>query len=262
MLQEKDIIRFDYTTLEITDAGEIMLESTFEDHAKAGGIHEESQRYLPMTAVLGTGRLAQGLEEAILKSTIGEWTDVKLTPEEHFGQHKDNKVITYEVSHFVKKFNQEPQKGLIIRDQITEGTTEVGRVTGISKKRCLVDFNHPMAGKTLRFKFRVKEVADTDETRIKLMIDTYYRGQMENWRVLFPQPDTVELYVPGNLHFDENWQRLMKFRVIADIRAYLPQYTHITLIEEMSFEEDILRETDVQQTQPADNSDAEEAQGD
>ena len=107
----------------------------------------------PATVQLGSGELAPMLERCIEGMATGERREFLLTPDEGFGPHNPNLV-------------QRMARGELPADSVVElhGLVEFtapagGRFAGIVREvnddSVLIDFNHPLAGKTLRFEVEV-----------------------------------------------------------------------------------------------------------
>lgn len=110
----------------------------------------------PLTFQQGSGRIIPGLEKALEGMKKGESKHVTVAPKDGYGEH-DPKAF------------QEVNKEMIPPDAkvgtMLNGTRPDGRrvmvvVKEIKEKTVLLDFNHPLAGKTLNFDVKILDVKD------------------------------------------------------------------------------------------------------
>jgi FKBP-type peptidyl-prolyl cis-trans isomerase SlyD len=109
----------------------------------------------PLTYVHGSREIVPGLERALEGMKIGDSKRVTLTPEEGYG------VVNPEAFVEVKK-EQIPKDALRV-DAELEGRDASGRVfqirvAEIKSETVVLDFNHPLAGRTLRFEVKILDI--------------------------------------------------------------------------------------------------------
>jgi FKBP-type peptidyl-prolyl cis-trans isomerase SlyD len=106
----------------------------------------------PLTFEQGSHQIIPGLEKAIEGMKAGESRKVTIKPEDAYGPVVKEAIIE------VNKVRM-PQNSWKVDGQVqAKGPGEqvlVGRVTEIKGDKAVVDFNHPMAGKTLFFDVKV-----------------------------------------------------------------------------------------------------------
>jgi len=111
----------------------------------------------PLTFVHGTQQIISGLEDALLGLKAGDNKAVTVAPKEGYG------IVSKEAFAEVPR-EQIPEDGLQVDAQLegtnTDGQPIVGRVAEINEKTVLIDFNHPLAGKTLHFDVKILNVRD------------------------------------------------------------------------------------------------------
>src|SRR5215831_498539 len=106
----------------------------------------------PLTYTHGTQQIVPGLEKALEGLAVGDTKEVTVPPAEKYGEKNPNAL-------------QEVQKQLIPPDALVVGTRLQGqapdghmvypRVAEIKDNTVVLDFNHPLAGKTLHFDVKV-----------------------------------------------------------------------------------------------------------
>jgi FKBP-type peptidyl-prolyl cis-trans isomerase SlyD len=109
----------------------------------------------PLTYTHGSHQLIPGLEKALEGMTVGDTKQVTVAPAEGYGE-MDPKAL------------QEVQKQLIPPDALKVGTRLQGKtpngqtvyplISEIKDDTVVLDFNHPLAGKTLHFDVKVLDV--------------------------------------------------------------------------------------------------------
>lgn len=102
----------------------------------------------------GDGNIPEGFEQALLGLKAGEHAELTIAPERGFGMHNPSNIQVLPRSQF-KDMALEP--GLVISFKEPGGDLP-GMVTEFSDDRVTVDFNHPLAGKTLIFEVQVESV--------------------------------------------------------------------------------------------------------
>jgi len=165
-----DFVYIDYVG-RIKDTGEI-FDLTKEDVAREEGIYDPRFKYRPVPVIIDSDFLIKGLSKALKEMKVGEKRKVIVKPEDGFGERKEELVKVLPESVF-KEQNVEPIPGYFV----TIGGIR-GRIISVSGGRIRVDFNHPLAGKTLEYEVEiVKEVKDK-EGKIKAII-CYFSGLEE-----------------------------------------------------------------------------------
>ncbi|MET4163301.1 FKBP-type peptidyl-prolyl cis-trans isomerase SlpA [Marinobacterium sp. MBR-111] len=108
----------------------------------------------PASFTFGDGNIPEGFEQAMLGLKAGEHTELTIAPERGFGMHNPSNIQILPRSQF-KDMELEP--GLVVSFQEPGGELP-GMVTEFNDDKVTVDFNHPLAGKTLIFEVQVEVV--------------------------------------------------------------------------------------------------------
>ncbi|MBS99386.1 MAG: peptidylprolyl isomerase [Oceanospirillaceae bacterium] len=109
----------------------------------------------PATFTFGDGNIPEGFEQAMLGLRAGEHAELTIAPERGFGQHNPSNVQVMARSEF-KDMDLEP--GLVVSFQEPGGEIP-GIVTEFNDDKVSVDFNHPLAGKTLLFEVNILDIS-------------------------------------------------------------------------------------------------------
>ena len=107
----------------------------------------------PATMMLGTGELAPPLEQCLIGITPGERHVFLLEPDQAFGAHNPGLVQRVGVGDLPA--NASPELHGMIEFASPAGDKFTGVVRELDSETVLVDFNHPLAGKSIRFEVEV-----------------------------------------------------------------------------------------------------------
>ena len=108
----------------------------------------------PASFLLGDGSLLPGFEEVLEGLVAGSEAQFLVPPEKAFGQHNPQNVQLIKRSLFDQ---DELQPGLVISFQNGDGELP-GVVQSLTEEEVLVDFNHPLAGKSIVFTVKIIDV--------------------------------------------------------------------------------------------------------
>lgn len=99
----------------------------------------------------------------------GDKFSITLPPEAAFGQRFDENVVTLEKEIFMRdgEMAEEVVVGAELPMMTAEGMRILGKVIEIDDNGVKMDFNHPFAGKTVRFDGKVIEVRDATPEELK-----------------------------------------------------------------------------------------------
>jgi len=109
----------------------------------------------PLTFIQGAGQIVSGLEKELQGLKAGDHKKVTVKPEEGYGmpsqqafQEMPRETIPVEA--------QKP--GAALMAKAPDGRAIPIRVHEVKEKTIVVDFNHPLAGKTLNFDIQIKDI--------------------------------------------------------------------------------------------------------
>lgn len=110
-----------------------------------------------------------GLIAALKDLAVGDKFSVTLPPEAAFGERFEDNVVTLEKEIFEQdgKMAEEVVVGAELPMMTAEGFRILGRVLSIDDRGVTMDFNHPFAGKTVKFDGEVIEVRDATPEELK-----------------------------------------------------------------------------------------------
>ncbi len=106
----------------------------------------------PLVFVLGAHQVFPALEEALLGLNIGDAKEVALTPEQAYGPVMKEAFREVSLETIPSQFRQ---PGAVLAIQDPAGGVYPIRVHQIKGEKAVLDFNHPLAGRGLRFEVKV-----------------------------------------------------------------------------------------------------------
>ena len=189
VLKKGDIIKISFTgKLE----NGVIFDTTDEKIAKDNEVFNEDRKYEPMTVVVGAGALVPGLEEDLEGKSVGYKGSVTVPPEKGYGPRSRELIETVPA----KKFDTKVEQGMMV-----EYGNRVGFIESVSGGRVKIDYNEPLAGKTLTFEYTIEEqIKDKKEKADALIIS--YIGPETKYSL---EGDTVTIDVPKEFYLDEEW---------------------------------------------------------
>ena len=109
----------------------------------------------PATFKVGDGSLLPGFEAALFCFKAGDKRTLEILPENAFGQPNPQNVQVIPRSQFK---DMELSEGLLVIFNDAANTELPGVVKAFDDEQVTIDFNHPLAGKTLTFDVEIKDV--------------------------------------------------------------------------------------------------------
>lgn len=109
----------------------------------------------PATFKVGDGNLLPGFEQSLFGLKAGDKRSLSIPPEKGFGPQNPQNVQTMARSQFD---GMELSEGLMILFNDAANAKLPGVIKAFDAQQVTIDFNHPLAGKTLTFDVEVIEV--------------------------------------------------------------------------------------------------------
>jgi len=131
----------------------------YEGMLHNGEIVESSADSGPFEYEVGSGLMPPGFDNALIGMAEGEEKAVTLQPDEAFGPRDDKLLHTVKRNVFGEAVR--PQPGMVLGMTVEkEGQKQKipALVTAVIGEDVTIDFNHPLAGKTIIYKLTLKEI--------------------------------------------------------------------------------------------------------
>jgi len=166
IIMEHDFIEIEYTAV-IEDTNQV-FDTTDEKTAKSANIHNKSHEYKPIIICIGENQILKGLDEFLKGKQLKEY-EINLQPENAFGK-KNPKLLQLVSQSSFKKQNIMPYPGLQINMDGIMGT-----IRTVTPGRVIVDFNHPLAGKAVKYKLNIKRKVTDEKEKLDSLLSFYIR---------------------------------------------------------------------------------------
>ena len=147
-IQKSDFIVVDYTG-KVKETGEV-FDTTSEEIAKENKLYKEGDIYEPRLVVVGEGWVLKALDEALLGFKLNKKETVEISPENAFGNRDPEKVKLVPLRRLAAR-GINPKLGAQI-----EYDKRLATVRTMGSGRVTLDFNPPLAGKTLVYEVTVQ----------------------------------------------------------------------------------------------------------
>ena len=178
-ITKKTFIEIDFTG-KIKENGAV-FDTTVKKVALDNNLNPNAN-YEPAVICVGEGYIFKKLEDSLIGKGIGNKVKVELSAEEGFGKKDSKKIHLLPASVFLKQ-KIKPVIGLQVNVNNMMGV--IRTVTG---GRCMVDFNHPLAGRDLVFDVRIT----------KLLKDPKEKAQSLFQSLLMLDPSKYSIEIEGD----------------------------------------------------------------
>lgn len=217
-----DFLLVNYT-LKVKESGET-VDTTFDSVAKDAEIHKEDTAYGPKFVILGEGWLPKGLEDSLVGLDAGKQTTIELPPEKGYGTRDPGRMRLVSLRRFREK-GIDPAPGAQVE---FEGRPAVVRAVGAG--RVQVDYNHPLAGRTLIYDVSIERVLEDESEKILNIISRRIPEISQGKFGLNRNARDLTVEVPEEAFYLSGLQ-VAKKAITSDLQKYLPEVDGISFLE-------------------------------
>jgi FKBP-type peptidyl-prolyl cis-trans isomerase 2 len=189
-----------------------LFDTTHEAVAKENKVFDEKAVYEPLPLLVGRGRLFPGLEKSLAEAEVGKEYDLLLTPEEGAGPRDPKLVGLFPMRDFLRQEIM-PEIG---REVTIKKKT--GYISAVTAGRVRVDFNNKLAGRSLKYKYKIVSEPETAQDKLNAVLKMDY-GTTDGFSAEFDEKKAV-VKMPDVCKYDQRWL-LSKYRVVTDLRELL-----------------------------------------
>lgn len=168
--KKKDFIEIDFTGR--IKNGDVFDSTLKEDLEKLHQGHNHPIETKPFVFCLGEGMFLKSIENFLIGKDIGEY-ELELAPENAFGKRSPSLVQTIPMK-FFQEHKLNPIPGAIFN---FDG--QIGKTLTVSGGRVIVDFNNPLAGKTVIYKINAKRLVTDINEKIKALNEFLFKRDFE-----------------------------------------------------------------------------------
>ena len=130
---------------------------------------ERAESDRPLVFLFGSGSMIPGFERGLEGLSTGQSFEMNIEPGDAYGMASDDDVVELPYSVFAEEVEKYPDMlaiGNIIPMNDGQGHQFEGRVKSVGLDTVTMDFNHPLAGKTLHFTGKIESMRDASEEEI------------------------------------------------------------------------------------------------
>ncbi len=204
------------------DGSDELFDTTDESLAKENEIFDEKMVYGPQPLIVGRERLFPGLDEHMLKAEVGKEYDLTIPPEKGAGPRDPKLVELHPMREFLKQ-DIEPQVGMEVTIRNRRAT-----IVAMTAGRVRIDFNNRLAGRTLKYKYKITKKPTKPKEIAELLLRMSY-GTAEGFEIEH-HGHNYKIKLPDACKYDQKWL-LTKYRVVTDLRDVLDAET-VSFVEE------------------------------
>ena len=162
IIKNHDFVEIEYTGRVKEDNS--VFDTTDEDIAKQSEVFDKHADYKPMVICIGENHILKSVEDQLIGKETGKGYIFDIKAESAFGK-KDAKLIQLIPFSKFRQQNIQPFPGLQLN---IDGV--YGVVKTVSGGRCLVDFNHPLAGKDLVYEIMANRIVEEINEKLRSLL--------------------------------------------------------------------------------------------
>jgi FKBP-type peptidyl-prolyl cis-trans isomerase 2 len=121
-----------------------------------GKVLDSSKGRQPIQFIAGNHQMVAGFEKAVMGMKVGEKKSFKVSPEEGYGKENPEAIQTIPRSQLPP--GMKPATGMVLQAQDKSGRSRPVKIVEVGKDTVVIDFNHPLAGKTLNFDVEIVSI--------------------------------------------------------------------------------------------------------
>jgi len=217
-----DFLLLNYT-LKVKESGDT-VDTTFDSVAKDAEIHRDDIAYGPKFVILGEGWLPKGLEDSLVGLDAGKQTTIELPPEKGYGTRDPGRMRLVSLRRFREK-GIDPAPGAQVE---FEGRPAVVRAVGAG--RVQVDYNHPLAGRTLIYDVSIERVLEDENEKILNIISRRIPEITQGKFGVNRSARDLTVEVPEEAFYLSGLQ-VAKKSITSDLQKYIPEISSISFLE-------------------------------
>jgi peptidylprolyl isomerase len=221
-IEKGDFILIDYVA-KVKETGEV-FDTTNEEVAKKENLFKEGEIYESKLVVVGEGWVLKTLDESFPTFKLKKQAYIEISPEKAFGPRDPEKVRLVPLRRLTAR-GITPKMGMRIE---LDGKFATVRTMGSG--RVQLDFNPPLAGKTLTYEVTVQKKLETKLEKITALIHRRMPTVDVEKFSLKPSKKSMVINVPEEAFYVEGLQ-LAKRGITADIQKFFPETTTVKFNE-------------------------------
>jgi peptidylprolyl isomerase len=223
-LQKGDFIIIDYTA-KVKETNEV-FDTTNEETAKKEHLFKEGEIYEPKLIVVGESWMLKTVDENFLTMEPNKPATVEVPPDKAFGPRDPEKLKRVGLKALLSKDVHNPTIGMRV-----DFGGKMATIRSIGAGRVLLDFNPPLAGRTLVYDVTVQKKLETPEEKALALIHRRIPlAEAAKFKITFDDK-TLTVEMPEEAFYIEGVQ-VAKRGIALDIEKFFPDNTCVRFIED------------------------------
>ncbi len=221
-LQKGDFILINLTA-KVKETNEV-FDTTDAETAKKERLQKEGEIYEARLMVVGEGWVLKPLDESFVNMEVDKKATVEISPEKAFGERDPEKVKQVHLKKLAEK-GINPALGMRI-----EYGGKNAIIRSIGAGRVLLDFNPPLAGKTLIYEVIVSKKLEVPEEKIGALIHRRIPVTEEGQFKFSITGKVLVIDMPEETFYVEGIQ-IAKRGIALDIQRFFPELEETKFVD-------------------------------
>jgi FKBP-type peptidyl-prolyl cis-trans isomerase 2 len=227
-LQKGDFILISYSA-KVKETNKV-FDTTFEEIAKKEHLYKEGEIYEPKLVVIGESWVLKAVDESLISMKLKKAKLVEIPPDKAFGPRDPEKVKRVPLKQLLAKNVRNPSIGMRI-----DYNGKMATIRSIGAGRVLLDFNPPLAGKTLVYDVKIDKKLEANEEKVAALIHRRIPiVDIEKFKFII-QKRILSIDMPEESFYVEGVQ-IAKRGIAMDIQRFLPKLMEIKFVESFKSE--------------------------
>lgn len=198
MIKENDFVMINFVG-RITATGQI-FDLTDKKVAEQENIKGD-YNFSPILVIPGGNYVLKALSDSLIGKNVGDKYSIIVSPKEGFGEFDKKLIRTYGISVF-RSNNINPSVGdMVLLDD------KMATVLAINSGRVLVSYNHPLAGKELKYDIEILSIIENDLDKYSAIFQHYVgkapeKVNVNGENIKISTKEDVKPYIKDSIYVD------------------------------------------------------------
>ncbi|MCL4398433.1 peptidylprolyl isomerase [Candidatus Parvarchaeota archaeon] len=203
MIKENDFVMINFVG-RLSSTGQI-FDLTDKNVAEKENIKGE-YNFSPVLVIPGGNYVLKVISDSVVGKNPGDKYQLVVSPKDGFGEFDKKLIKTYGISVF-RNNNINPSVGdMVLLDD------KMATVLAINSGRVLVSYNHPLAGKELKYDIEIVSIIENDKDKYSAIFEHYTGKGPENVDV---DGENVKIFTK------EDVKSYVKDSIVMDVEKYI-----------------------------------------
>jgi len=184
-VKQKDFVELDFTA---TTPDGIIFDTTSQTEAKKAELNIKEVK--PLALAIGSNMIIPGLDKSLEGKELNKEYKETFEPEQAFGKRNPQLIKMVPLKAFIEQKIQ-PQRGLTLS---LDG--RFAKIISVSGGRVLVDFNNPLSGKQVTYKFKINKKITDPKEKINSLQDYFFKQRFDfdtkDKKIIFKTEDKIK----------------------------------------------------------------------